>query len=106
MEFVVKQASDASKESFESKVGTTALGLAGEAGEVADHIKKVFYQGKVFDRHAFLNELGDALWYITFGCYSMDITLEELMQMNVTKLSKRYSSGKFTVEESENRKEK
>jgi len=102
-DFVVKQASDASNSSFDTKLMTTAFGLAGESGEVADQLKKVFFQGRKFDKDLFLNELGDILWYVVYGCHTMDVSLEDLMEINYKKLSNRYKSGKFTVEESENR---
>ena len=40
----------------------SALGMAGEAGEVADHIKKVVYQAHDMDRAALINEAGDVFW--------------------------------------------
>ena len=40
-----------------------ALGLCGEAGEVADLIKKMFMQGHALDKDEVIEELGDVAWY-------------------------------------------
>ena len=44
-DFVTQMASERSKRDFESKLGTGALGLVGESGEVADVAKKVLFHG-------------------------------------------------------------
>ena len=46
----------------------TALGIAGEAGEVVDIIKKVLYHGHELDTSALCTEVGDLLWYMTLLC--------------------------------------
>lgn len=45
-------------------VAVLALGLAGEAGEVADYLKKVVGHGHALDRETLRDELGDCLWYL------------------------------------------
>ena len=50
-------------------------------------------------------ELGDIMWYMAQACMALDTDFDELMQMNVDKLSARYPSGTFDVHYSENRKE-
>ena len=42
-----------------------ALGLTGEAGEVADEVKKCMYQGHPWQPSKIIEELGDVLWYVT-----------------------------------------
>jgi len=74
-----------------------ALGLAGESGEVADKIKKVYrdYQGNVSDemREALVKELGDVLWYITALSSELNVSLTQVAQKNVEKLLKRNRMG-------------
>lgn len=81
-----------------------ALGLCGESGEVADHIKKHLFQGHDIDKEDMANELGDICWYIAIMSEGLGYTLEEIMQKNIGKLQKRYPNG-FEVNRSINRKE-
>ena len=78
---------------------TAALGLTGEAGEFADHVKKLIFHGKNdYDtdrREKMILELGDVMWYVMQGCSGLNITLEELIQRNIDKLSARHSEGVF-----------
>ncbi len=67
------------------------MGLGGEAGEVCDHAKKVAFHGKDMDRDALVKEMGDVLWYFALIASLYDITLEEVMHVNVVKLCDRYS---------------
>ena len=67
------------------------LGIAGEAGEVADWIKKLvrdnaytFFTPK--RRHELRLELGDVLWYVANIADQADMTLEEVAQANIEKL--------------------
>lgn len=73
-----------------------ALGLAGEAGEVADLLKKHVHHHKPLDRGALVKELGDVLWYLAFLCEANGITLEEVASANAEKLRARYPDG-FTT---------
>ena len=79
-----------------------AMGLTGEAGEVADKIKKLYRdeglttltawgQNVVIQKNkkAIAKELGDVLWYITALANEFDMELEEIAQMNYDKLIKR-----------------
>ena len=79
-----------------------SLGLSGESGEFADHLKKFMFQGHDFDKEHQAKELGDMLWYIAVCAKAMDYTLEDIMQMNVDKLKARYPDG-FDSEKSLNR---
>lgn len=73
-----------------------ALGLAGEAGEVADLLKKHVHHHKPLDRSALVKELGDVLWYLAFLCEANGLTLEEVASANAEKLRARYPDG-FTT---------
>ena len=81
-----------------------ALGIAGEGGEVADLIKKHIFQGHSLDKEHLAKELGDVLWYIALGADCIGYSMEEIMEMNVEKLRKRYPNG-FDAEKSKNRAE-
>lgn len=76
-----------------------ALGLAGEAGEVADSLKKMLFHGHPLDVPAVQDELGDVMWYVMFLCDTLGFTLEEVMAANVRKRARRYPDG-FTPERS------
>lgn len=67
------------------------MGLAGEAGEVCDHAKKVAFHGTEMDRAALIKELGDVLWYYALMLEVNNLTLEQVMEANVYKLCDRYS---------------
>lgn len=69
-----------------------ALGLTGEAGEVADAIKKREYHGRTKEvtiPHV-AEELGDVMWYVANMATELGYTLDEIIAMNVDKLKKRY----------------
>lgn len=76
-----------------------AMGLNGEAGEVIDMLKKYMFQGHNLDIEHIAKELGDCLWYIAVCAKGAGYTLDEIAQMNVSKLRKRYPDG-FEVEKS------
>lgn len=81
-----------------------ALGLAGESGEVADHVKKMLAQGHDLDTQHVAKELGDILWYVVLACDAINVPLGNVMQMNIDKLRKRYPDG-FDAERSRNRED-
>lgn len=70
-----------------------ALGLAGEAGEVAEHAKKAIRDdaGQVTDerRAAMAKELGDVLWYVSQLATELGLELDEVAQGNLDKLLSR-----------------
>ncbi len=70
------------------------LGLAGEAGEVANIVKKIQRDhGGVINeeiRSKLKDELGDVLWYISACADELGLTLAEIADYNVEKLSKRH----------------
>ena len=87
---------------------TAAVGMSAEAGEFTEIIKKIIFQGKpVTEENLFhlKRELGDIMWYVSQACIGLDISIEEVIQMNFEKLSARYPEGTFSIERSENRKE-
>ncbi|WDS60656.1 hypothetical protein BC7_00059 [Bacillus phage BC-7] len=102
------------KQDFKDAVSNASLGLTGEAGEVADLIKKAIYHGRGFKKDFPLSvskreraissvdvkdELSDTLFYVSAMAQEFGFTLEEVARHNKEKLEKRYKEG-FTVEES------
>ena len=87
---------------------TAAFGLAAESGEFTEIVKKIILQGKPYNEDNVFHmkrELGDICWYIAQACMALDTTFDEIIEMNVEKLKKRYPGGEFNVHQSENRKE-
>lgn len=78
------------------------LGMNGEAGEVADILKKHLFQGHELDAEKIMNEAGDVLWYIALVAESLGYTLEQFAEFNLAKLRARYPKG-FNVDGSVNR---
>lgn len=70
-----------------------ALGVAGEAGEFADKIKKIMRDKKGFytdeDLEAIVKELGDVLWYVAVTSLYLGVPMSELAQKNIDKLQSR-----------------
>lgn len=79
--------------SFKEQMMLAGLGLTGEAGEVADLIKKKFFHKHEIDRNEFVKEIGDVLWYLAFLANSMGIELDECIDVNINKLNERYPNG-------------
>lgn len=93
MDFKTYQQNAADTAIYPSKFGDvyTALGLAGEAGEVAEivkkHIRDERMPGNV--RDALRKELGDVLWYVAMCAREWGLDLDDIAQHNLDKLSSR-----------------
>lgn len=74
-----------------------ALGLCGEAGEVAEHIKKVMRDDRMnltAERQELLKkELGDVLWYVNALCLELGVSLSDVAAANLEKLKSRQERG-------------
>lgn len=79
-------------------LSNVGLGISGEAGEVADLIKKHLYQGHELNKEHIAKELGDVAWYIALGCETIGSSLESVLQMNIDKLKVCYPD-KFDYEQ-------
>ena len=89
------------------RILTAAIGICAEGGELAEIVKKCFFQGKPMDDDAQFHmkrELGDIMWYIAQACIALGISLEDVLDTNIQKLEARYPDG-FEAFRSENRKE-
>lgn len=80
------------------------MGLCGESGEAIDIVKKHLAQGHELDKEKLAKELGDVAWYLAETATAIGYNLEDIFQMNIDKLKKRYPEG-FSVEKSVNRNE-
>jgi NTP pyrophosphatase (non-canonical NTP hydrolase) len=69
------------------------LGVAGEAGEVADLLKKHIGHGHYLDVAKLTRELGDVLWYVAALAATVGVDLEDVAQANIEKLRARYPNG-------------
>ncbi len=87
---------------------TAGVGINAEGGEFLEIIKKMIFQGKPWNqdnREHLIIELGDIMWYVAQACMALEVTIDEVVARNVTKLEKRYPGGSFDVYYSENRAE-
>ena len=85
-------ASDTAVYKTEHSVIYPALGLAAEAGEVANKVKKILRDGN-FNREAIADEVGDCLWYIAALCRDLNVDMKELAKNNLRKLHDRKARG-------------
>ena len=83
----------------DKKIIYPTLGLTGEAGEVADKVKKVIRDnGQQFDedhRNAIALEISDVLWYVAVLANDLGYTLQNIAEMNYAKLKSRQERGKI-----------
>ena len=87
---------------------TAGVGINAEGGEFLEIIKKMVFQGKPWDDHNrehLIIELGDLMWYVAQACMALEVSFDDVIARNVTKLEKRYPGGSFDVYYSENREE-
>lgn len=82
-----------------NNVTYTALGLAGEAGEVANEVKKVIRNDRgvvsIERREKLIDELGDCLWYIAACAEELDTDLEAIGRRNLDKLDQRKQTNQL-----------
>ena len=69
------------------------LGLAGEAGECCDVVKKSLFQDNRDYHEKLIDELGDVMWYIAEATSALGVTMEGIAMHNVAKLRERYPHG-------------
>ena len=79
-----------------SRLVYPALGLTGEAGEVADKIKKIIRDKRTLDaqeRIEIAKEVGDVLWYVAAMARDLGIDMDTMARMNLEKLRDRAKRG-------------
>lgn len=88
--------------SFNTEIGGDTLlypilGLCGEAGELANKVKKIYRDRggviSVLDQNALIDEASDLLWYVSEIATQLDTTLESIAEHNITKLADRVQRG-------------
>ena len=77
------------------KITYPTLGLCGEAGEVAEKVKKKIRDGKPLIIKDVVKELGDVLWYLSTLASDLNVSLEDIAQTNVEKLTSRKERNKL-----------
>tara|TARA_B100000530_G_scaffold335408_1_gene287420 strand:- start:4 stop:627 length:624 start_codon:yes stop_codon:yes gene_type:complete len=86
---------------------TAAIGINAEGGEFLEIVKKIAFQGKEFnaaEKEHLKVELGDVLWYVAQACIALDLSLDDVIARNISKLAARYPEGHFNSYFSENRR--
>lgn len=68
----------------------STIGLATEAGEALDAVKKHLYYGKPLDKTNLKEEMGDLFWYLAIMADVLEVDFAEVMQNNIEKLKARY----------------
>jgi NTP pyrophosphatase (non-canonical NTP hydrolase) len=108
-----KQLSSISAAEYQSRACETAifpkkqameyltLGLTGEAGEIANKVKKFIRDGAVKDEYLAKRieigyEIGDVLWYCAVLAEELEMNLGHIMEKNLEKLADRHKRGKIS----------
>src|ERR1700744_809872 len=81
----------ASAPSTPERLSYLGLGLAAEAGEVADHIKQLLRDGKL-DRAAMIDELGDVIYYWACLCAASGKTPSEVLAASKLKIGRKIAA--------------
>lgn len=100
-EEVLKNRPDFEASTIEAKLTNGGLGVAGEAGEVADLIKKILFHVPAGSyptipevmRQKLIHEIGDVHWYLEFLAATLGVSTQEILEANVAKLKARHPNG-------------
>lgn len=82
------------------------IGVAGEAGELLDAIKKHTMYDKPLDIVNVVEELGDIEFYLEGIRQALKLSRDYILITNTQKLQKRYASGKFSNQQAQDRADK
>lgn len=77
----------------QAEMGRICLGLCGEAGEVAELIKKYMRGDGLLDQSKVVDELGDITYYIAILAHRLGYSFEYVLQRNMEKLAARHAKG-------------
>jgi NTP pyrophosphatase (non-canonical NTP hydrolase) len=80
-------------------IAMLGLGIAGEAGEVVEIVKKDIFHGHMRDKKETEKEIGDLMFYIVNLATLYDLSMENILELNIEKLKIRYPNG-FSTEDS------
>lgn len=83
---------DPSKDPWRA-VAVAGMGIAGEAGEVAELLKKHLGHGHALDVGRLSKELGDVLWYVAALATLHGLSLDDIACWNIAKLRERFPNG-------------
>ena len=71
------------------------VGLTEEVGELASLFKHQYYGGEELSKEEVAKEAGDVLWYLSALCTVLDLNLDAVADLNMSKLHHRFALGKF-----------
>lgn len=71
------------------------IGLTEEVGELASLFKHQYYGGEQLSKDEVAKEAGDVLWYLSALCTALDLNLDAVADLNMSKLHHRFALGKF-----------
>ena len=83
-----------------------AVGVAGEAGELLDAVKKATIYNKPLDHENMIEELGDLEFYMSRIRQLLGVSRDEVLEHNYAKLSKRYAKGQYSNKQAQERADK
>lgn len=83
-----------------------AVGVAGEAGELLDAVKKFAIYQKSIDAENIMEELGDLEFYLERIRQMMNFSRESTLEYNIEKLGKRYKGHQYSNEQAQSRADK
>lgn len=92
--------------SFDKMVGHAGRGIAGEAGEINDCLKKYLDYEQELNMENLIEELGDMKFFMQALQNLYDITDQTILQANAYKLAKRYQNLEYSDQAAKDRKDK
>jgi NTP pyrophosphatase (non-canonical NTP hydrolase) len=82
-----------------------AIGIAGEAGELLDAVRKHVFDGQPLDGDNIIEELGDLCFYLEAAMQAIKMKRADIEELNMAKLSERYKDG-YSDQQAQERKDK
>ncbi len=92
-EFMKHVLAKASEKTLQDPMLNATLGLVGESGEIADTVKKHIFHHHYLAEEPIVEELSDVLYYVFMMMHALNVTLDEVMEINIAKLNNRYPHG-------------
>jgi NTP pyrophosphatase (non-canonical NTP hydrolase) len=82
-----------------------AIGVAGEAGELLDAVRKHVFDGQPLDGDNIIEELGDLCFYLEAAMQAIKMKRADIEELNMAKLFERYKDG-YSDQQAQERKDK